>query len=1131
MLRCSISFRRLVLRACGIGLLCNVAWAASTDISTVPPAAQTSGSARTNLMFILDDSTSMSWDYLPDDRNSNNRCFGYYGWNRVFYNPNTTYLPPLRASGTAYPNATWPDVYDDGYAESGAKTTLNSNASGPVSKNSERFYYTTWSGTGTPTSCTNSQYTRVTSLPAAQQQNYANWWSYYRTRMMTMRAGVGRAFASIDATKVRVGFSTISETGVTDGTEFLNIRDFDQLAPSSTNTQKELFFTKLYSAAQFGPSGSTNYTPLRPALVKAGRYFANKLSGQVDPIQYSCQRNYAILSTDGYWNLYNSTSGGTEPNNYTPRQVDGTTAIGNQDGGTTPYPYKEGTTAASNSLADIAMHYYAADLRTTALGNCMGVLNTDVCTNNVVVGAGSRDTASHQHMTTYTIGLGVNGVLAYDKNYETATTGDYAGIKAGTTRWPNPDVTSTATAVTARIDDLWHAAVNGRGYYYSAGNATEVAEQLSEALDTISSQPGSSAAASTSSLQPVSGDDKVFIGKYTPSSWSGELEAYTIDTTTGAIQNPAAPVWRAGQLLRDRNLTAAPRSIYIFKSSESNKLAAFNYTNLSVTQKAYFDNLCSVTPAKLTQCAALSSPDAAAALAKVTGTNVVNYLGGVATYEMSATNTDNRVFRTRATPLGDLVNASPIYVKKPPFKYADAGYASFASTNAGRAGVVYAAANDGMLHAFNAVTGAELWAYVPSMVMPYMYRLADKDYGESENHRFYVDATPVMGDVFDGTSWRTILVGGLGAGGRGYYALDVTNPTSPVGLWEFTVADDASLGLTYGNPVITKLKDGTWVAIFTSGYNNNVSATGGGDGNGRIYVVNAMTGAMVGTAIQTYTTGAVAAGTVATPNNLGRLNAWVDDETDNTAKRLYAGDMLGNLWRVDHDDNIAPSGREAFLLARAQTAVGTAQPITVKPQLTEVGTGASKTAIVSFGTGRYLGQTDLNDTTLQSVYAVKDNLSTTSVGVVRNNAAAVKQVMSSTFSITSAQTVNWASNSAWYVDFDQTSKERVSVDMQQQFNTLTVATNTPTATPCSPGGTGRLYFFDVRSGNILKTEAFGSLIVGITSILVGTEGGKQGKAVTIVTGGTGALTPVDEPPQSGAGALTPRRTSWRELVN
>ncbi len=162
---------------------------------------------------------------------------------------------------------------------------------------------------------------------------------------------------------------------------------------------------------------------------------------------------------------------------------------------------------------------------------------------------------------------------------------------------------------------------------------------------------------------------------------------------------------------------------------------------------------------------------------------------------------------------------------------------------------MYIAANDGMLHAFNGDTGDERWAFIPNILIPNLYRLADKDYGN--RHQYYVDGSPTVGDIYDpvAAKWKTILVGGLSAGGRGFYALDVTDPATPVGLWEFNVrptascpssvtlgvsTDDCDLGLSYGNPIITKLGNGTWVVVVTSGY-NNVSP---GDGKGYVYVLN-----------------------------------------------------------------------------------------------------------------------------------------------------------------------------------------------------------------------------------------------------------------------------------------------------
>lgn len=1126
-------FQRMIQVGCaGLFWAAFAASAADTDISTLPLATQTNGSARGNVMFILDDSGSMDWDYLPDSADYDNRCFGYFGINTLAYNPAKTYVPPVNADGTSYAAASFTAAKDDGFAGSSSSINLGTvnSGKGPFSKNSETFYYTKQSGATVPGTgnCGSSNNAKavlsaVQSLTAVsprttvaqEQQNYANWYSYYRTRMLTMRVGVGKSFATIDASKVRVGFSTIHAVGVTDGSEFINIRDFDAatgiVISGVTKTQKAWFFDKLYSIA---PGG---YTPLRPALEKAGRYYAKKISGQtIDPVQYSCQRNYTILSTDGYWNTQDET---TFRNPYTPQGVTSAIAIGDRDG-TAARPYLD-SSKVGNTLADIAYYYYSTDLRDSAFGNCTGALGADVCTNDVV--ATGRDTVTNQHMTTYTIGLGLAGTLTYRTDYESATSGAYYNISKGSgspNNWPSPSPTgsySGGNEPPARVDDLWHAAVNGRGYFYGANDATQLTDSLDDAFSVIGRDPGSAAAASTSSLKPVTGDDKVFLGKYLPLDWSGKLESYTINTTTGALQS-STPNWEAGALLTART---SARNIYFFSAGATNNLKTFTYANLSAGNQAYFNALC--TGSKLSQCASLNTN----AKSKANdGATVVNYLAGTRTYEQSSALADTQVFRTRSTLLGDLGNASPVYVKAPKFNYTDSGYASYVSSKSARTAVVYSAANDGMLHAFDAATGQELWAYVPSMAMPEMYRLADANYADGVNHRFYVDATPVVADVFDGSAWRTILIGGLGGGGRGYYALDVTDPATPKGLWEYTTTN---LGLGYGSPIVTKLKSGTWVTIFASGY-QNVSA---GDGNGHVYVLNAVTGVQLYD-IPTYTSGTTPAGTSSAPSNLGKLNAWVVADTDNTTTRVYGGDWLGNLWRFDVDDNIAPSGREAFLLGQAKGPDGTAQPITIRPQLSEIGLGSAKSTLVSFATGRYLRVADLTDTKVQSLYVIEDDLSATALGNLRSNAGMVRQTMDSTRRLTNPQTVDFTTKVGWYVDFDQSSKERVNIDIVQQFNTLAVATNIPTATACSPGGTGWLYYFDLASGVVSQTQSFGTLIVGLTTVVVGTEGAdgtssRTGKPVTIVTGGSGVLTTVNNP--SVGSSLTPRRTSWRELVN
>ena len=166
------------------------------------------------------------------------------------------------------------------------------------------------------------------------------------------------------------------------------------------------------------------------------------------------------------------------------------------------------------------------------------------------------------------------------------------------------------------------------------------------------------------------------------------------------------------------------------------------------------------------------------------GAPLVNYLRGDRTNE-------GTFFRARKHVLGDIVSSEARYVKAPQFSYSDPGYSAYKTAQSSRQAAVYVASNDGMLHAFNADTGRELWAYIPEMVLPELYRLADKNY--SQNHRYFVDGTPEVGDVCTSNCtnpatavWKTILVGGLNGGGKGYYALDITNPASPVLLWEFT---------------------------------------------------------------------------------------------------------------------------------------------------------------------------------------------------------------------------------------------------------------------------------------------------------------------------------------------------------
>lgn len=1155
--------------------------AATTDIANAPLGQAGVNPVRPNIHFILDDSGSMDRAYVPDSMggNSARHCFKNHVSNQLFYNPAITYLPPKNFDGTNFANASFTAALRNGFNSGDGSTNLSTKFDAGDGVAQAAYYYR-YTGTSpaipVPGTCyVDTSYTKVV-IGAAEQTNFANWFSYYRTRMLTMKSSVGRAFVNLND-KYRVGFSAIN-----DSVSVLDIKNFDA-------AHKKTWFESLYKG---DPSG---FTPLRRALSRAGRNYAGKEG--TDPVQYSCQQNFALLSTDGFWNdaagyridgsaigdhdddvprpffqgraLRTTTQTDTTTRTYargrfgckanetriqmtsqtvrrivtlengvaitdTTNTVSGPTTTNVTPCSTTPAPIPATsvttTTSTStdqtpeaykNSLSDVAMYYYKTDLRDSSLSNCTGAVDganpaQNVCPNNVPTSANlssiTDDNATHQHMTTFTLGLGVDGELKYAENYKTGGSSDYNAILQGTKNWPVPDPDTLRA-----VDDLWHAAVNGRGTYFSAKNPDNIAVSLTAFFKSIASKVGAGAAAATSNLEPVAGDNYAFVANYRTVKWDGDLQARLIDLDSGLIQDTSA--WSARDQLNTQTSAASDsRTIYKFKGSGPSGLETFVPGNFTAAQKTAWFNT--------TNLSQYTTLDAAQKLL-ATSDNLINYLRGQRGFENGTSNlATNRLFREREFVLGDIINGRPIYMKKPPFAYSDAGYASFKSSTAvsNRPGTVYIAANDGMLHAFDADTGAERWAYMPSAVLPNLYKLADTNYGDAGNHQYFVDGSPVIGDIYDGTKWKTILVGGLNAGGRMYYALDVTDPTSPKALWEFT---NTNLGLTYGNPVITKQADGKWVVLVTSGY-NNVSP---GDGVGRLFVLDAEKG----TIIREISTGA---GNTTTPSGLGKIAAYVDNGlTDNSTLRVYGGDLLGNLWRFDITDTVPPAGIEVTLLATLKDGGGNAQPITARPEL---GQTAGRN-LVFVGTGRLLGTSDLIDTSQQSLYAVYDKLQSTGVGNPRTSACPfVQQTItgaSGSSRTISQNPVDLTTKCGWYLDFNPggaSPGERMNVDMILQLGVLSVVTNVPEASACTSGGTSWLYLLDYATGGELSstsstlkggTKLGNSLAVG--QVVYRLPGGKT---VSTVTTSDDKQITVGQPEGSGAGAGG-KRVYWRELFD
>jgi type IV pilus assembly protein PilY1 len=998
---------------------------------------------------------------------------------------------------------------------------------------------------------------------AEEIQNYSKWYAYYRTRMQMMKTSAGRSFlpfvSNPTATppkpdRLRVGFITINPTipngsfsgggANVDSTKYLKITNFSTAQASS-------WYTKFYAIVP------NPFTPLRVALSRAGWIFAGKLGNGLtagipaadDPVQASCQKNYSFLTTDGFWNqgggqdLAGNAIGNLD-------NVDNSTALpyaapdffvsragGSFDGAVLAGTIAGTSAGGSGTLADIALYYFKTDLRNAGAGPTTSPSTTpaggDVSNNNVSAKTGSADFARHQHMNTYTIGL-ADGLMRYQADYATATTGDFANIKnaapatgncfwaTGTCNWPSPQADGQSA-----LDDLWHAAVNGRGAFYSAVNPNALATGLSAALNSLDVNVASAAAAATSSPQVAQGNARAFSTTYQTSTWAGEIYAQGIDPQTGEVIVTGAnngKFWEAHKLLLSK---VSPSSdTRVLKTLDvgptpapgPSKLKDFAWTSLSAAEKAFFLNKC--TPlSNMAQCNTLTP---AQLLTANNGSSLVGFLrgqtGNEATVFRDRTEQDPITLLPVQTILGDIINAQPVAVRAPFFQYenetahpeaAGETYPTFRKNNASRSGPLLIGANDGFLHAFDPGTGVENWGYAPRFLLPSVYQLADSGY--PGQHRYFVDGSPEVADVFDATAgrWKTIVVGGTNSGGRGYYALDITDPVNPLGMWEFcsdaTLCpndltggfphSDADLGFSYGNPVIgRRALDGKWVVILSSGLNN----IGAGTGQGYFYVLDAMTGQI----LHKVSTGV---GDTTTPSGLMKMGGYYPDGLDDpNFTHVYGGDQLGNVWRLDMAQTMlaypaVTTGAPAVMrLATLKDAAGRIQPITARPAGTHIGA----TRIYYVGTGRYLGNSDLTDPGAggiawqQSIYGIRDNLDsgvTPPASFRTGNVVRQTLAQSGANRTISKNPVDWTSQDGFFIDLNpvfgspagDSPGERVVLDLRLIQGTLLVTSNVPAGGACVPGGTSFQYGLDFKTGGYVGNDSATTAGVYISQFLVG----------------------------------------------
>lgn len=1054
-----------------------------------------------NVAVTLDDSGSMARAFVPDicgaNGNSCNTLTNRYAksayYNPLYYDPNIKYPPAKTAGGTDIATSFTSALrngFDSGYGtvdlSSKYRPTayLNRPPGGSTSEDymshyngggdlgcgsnsckTKAYYYvfnksnSSCNGTSTDNDC----YTlvvvgsssgtgtldlngdgRIDSSDKDERQNFANWYSFYRTRNLATTSAASVAFSKLDQ-NARIawqalnschgsgGFVTSNCSGTSGSLGFSNaIRPY-------SGTQKSNFYTWL------GNLPTNNSTPLPDAMARAGDYF--RMGGSNGPYlndysgsskdEYSCRRNYHIMMTDGIWNT----------NNTNPGNLDNQTITLPTNPDMKQYapisPYKD---SYSNTLADVAFKYWVEDLRAgsnpAALDNILlPIYNDRTGTATQQYWNPKNDPATWQHMVNFTIGLGLGDYLSQATpalTYNGSTySGSYNDLVSGATKWPQP---SPDTA--ANVADLWHAALNSRGQFFSANNPAALGAAFQTILTAISGDTGSAASLSANSTSIQPGNTIVYQARFNR-DWSGGLLAFPVDTN-----GVGTALWDASQLIPAYGV----RKIYTFNGTAG--VPFTSCSNLSAAEKLALDT--DINGVVDSRCS-----------------DRLSWLRGNAAKEQR----NGGSFRNRLTTvMGDIINSDPAYVADVNYGYAalPAGtpgqdsYATFISNNTSRMPMVYVGANDGRLYGIradqgSAQSGVEQFSYIPAGVYGNLSRLTDPAY----SHRYYADGPITVGDAYLGSSWKTVLIAGLNAGGKSVYALDVTDPTnfdeSKV-MWEFNDGGaSTTLGLTFSQPQIGLLENGTWVAVFGNGYNST-------SGGAYLYVVNLRTGALIKKITASDTAGDESNG-LSTP-------LLVDTDGNKLMDTVYAGDLQGHLWKFDLSGDpatwgVAYSGAPLFT---ARNASGQVQPITSQPKAAGHPLGGK---VILFGTGRYLSTSDVFDQTVQTFYGIRDNgaaVTTTDRSELQEQRIQLQQDASGlTVRTVSGNTVDWNTKKGYYLDLvdppippGTAMGERVVSTPLVTSDRVIFVTVIPSTDPCVPGGTSWLMELNLSTGGTFQ---------------------------------------------------------------
>ncbi len=848
-------------------------------------------------------------------------------------------------------------------------------------------------------------------------QNFSNWFQYHRRRHQSTRYALGESLDKVNA--VYADVLTVNDTE----TDVAMLDTSDRSAGGDLETLLE----KVYHSYDDTPA--SNESPLRTSLAYVGDQFAR--TDDDAPIQYACQQNYALLYSDGYAADSDFSWSGTTDN-------------------AAPEPFGD---SYSNTLADVAYGLRRSNLRPDLDSGQVRV--PVACADDSVTGTarlrlGCDD--SDPHLNTITVSLGGTGDI-YGQTHQSV---DDAFESAP--EWA--DVDDDSTPSNRLLDDFYHAAVNGLGEAFTTYIPDIISDWLNQSLQDAAIQQGSAAAVAFNSAS-VGSDSRIFSASFNASNWSGRLIARELNSANGrlTVGDDGSFLqtidWEAGDVLTN-DMAVSDRNLVTWNGSAG---VEFTWANLTDSQKN----------------------DLKAGGTDAEGQERLAYHQGVRSLEGSK-------YRTRASLLGDIVYSAPVMVSQPrmgwpdvdPFGDTGERYSHFRADHVDRAPTVYVGANDGMLHAFNATLdansgGQERFAYIPGLVFDEatdagLSYLTEPDY----EHRYYVDLSPAVSDAYfdsgSGDAWHTVLIGGLRAGGKGLFALDITDPVSLQGinapelaLWEFT---DERLGLVTEPVNIALVPWGNnnyeWVVIVGNGYNATTETTG-------LFLLK-LEGGLDG--VWTEDTDyqyieLAGAGSHGLTSDV-RL---VDLDDDRVIDRIYAGDLEGNLWvLVPNNQNDWASAYKQGNDPKPLFTADSGQAITAAPMVVRnpyTADGDDPNLLVLFGTGQYLTSADLVDTSLQSFYGVWDNgskeleradllareiaESSAEHGLIRN---------------LSSEDLVWGSGNSeymgWYLDFDTKAGERVIQTPQVRNRTIIFNTTIPAADdPCGSAGSSFRMFVDL----------------------------------------------------------------------